>query len=457
MRSRRKSKCCSRRRVGRPRKPGRPKGSKNRRKSPRRKSRRKSRSRRRPGRPKGSKNRRKSPRRKSKRKSRSRRRPGRPKGSKNRRKSPRRKSKRKSRSRRRVGRPRGSKSKGYDRIYKDWSLRELEQRLEAINNDDDASPSHLLPFGGTGAEIAFLPHQVPVNFGENTEVQKIQEGDYEVTTKELVKSAIKKVKSYISSKVFSSYRNSKDFSNYGLIPGQQIAYGGGFGLASLTHHGIYIGEGLVYELAPSTEDKSNRFMNRIAIGVSPIEDFADRAESKGSPVFLVNIDGGKNDDQKKKIEERLGRLEETMSRGLSQHQWVVYNNCQSLANFISYGKHETQQGQKAGNTVLALAAVSFYRFRGRGDASTSNLYASDCVKKYLTTQDCVCKSAPTGFGRNYCYVDPTCKNMRAHLPSKWGKWGYTKDKEELRRLEKVCTGKKAKKCHLIWKKCTKGP
>ena len=115
MRSRRKSKCCSRRRVGRPRKPGRPKGSKNKRKSPRRKSRRKSRSRRRPGRPKGSKNKRKSPRRKSRRKSRSRRRPGRPKGSKNKRKSPRRKSRRKSRRnsrrRRRPGRPKGSKNR----------------------------------------------------------------------------------------------------------------------------------------------------------------------------------------------------------------------------------------------------------------------------------------------------------------------------------------------------------
>ncbi len=77
--------------------PGRPKGSKNKNKSPRRKSR----SRRRPGRPKGSKN--KSPRRKS----RIRRRPGRPKGSKNKNKSPR----RKSRSRRRPGRPKGSRNK----------------------------------------------------------------------------------------------------------------------------------------------------------------------------------------------------------------------------------------------------------------------------------------------------------------------------------------------------------
>ena len=94
MRSRRKSTCRSRKR-----KPGRPKGSKNRCKSPRRKSR----SRRKPGRPKGSRNKRKSPRRKS----RSRRKPGRPKGSKNRCKSPR----RKSRSRRKPGRPKGSKNR----------------------------------------------------------------------------------------------------------------------------------------------------------------------------------------------------------------------------------------------------------------------------------------------------------------------------------------------------------
>ena len=60
--------------------PGRPKGSKNKRKSPKLRSR----SRRGPGRPKGSKNKRKSP----KLRSRSRRRPGRPKGSKNKRKSP---------------------------------------------------------------------------------------------------------------------------------------------------------------------------------------------------------------------------------------------------------------------------------------------------------------------------------------------------------------------------------
>ena len=68
-----------------------------------------SRSRRKPGRPKGSRNKRRSPRRKSKRKSHSRRKPGRPKGSRNKRRSPRRKSRRDLRSRRKPGRPKGSR------------------------------------------------------------------------------------------------------------------------------------------------------------------------------------------------------------------------------------------------------------------------------------------------------------------------------------------------------------
>ena len=46
-----------------------------------------------------------------------------------------------------------------------------------------------------------------------------------------------------------NFLKSSDFKKFGLLPGQQIAYSGGFGLDSVTHHGVYIGNGIVAEVA----------------------------------------------------------------------------------------------------------------------------------------------------------------------------------------------------------------
>ena len=181
--------------------------------------------------------------------------------------------------------------------------------------------------------------------------------DYKITNMEKLQHTKKYIEDVL--KEDSDWRKSDDYKKYNLIPGQQISYHGGFRsivgdkISSYLHHyGIYIGDGLVYELAPESENKDERFGPKISRGISRLTDFIRRANNNGSSITVTSHK--KQDDiDPNIIRERIMRAIEESNEPL-QTQLVLYGNCESLANYISYGSFETKQGE----LILKIFGVS---------------------------------------------------------------------------------------------------
>lgn len=181
--------------------------------------------------------------------------------------------------------------------------------------------------------------------------------DYKITNMEKLQDTKKYIEDVL--KENSDWRKSDDYEKYNLIPGQQISYHGGFRsivgdkISSYLHHyGIYIGDGLVYELAPESENKDERFGPKISRGISRLTDFIQRANNNGSSITITSHKN-QNDSDPNIIIERIKRAIEESNEPL-QTQLVLYGNCESLANYISYGSFETKQGE----LILKIFGVS---------------------------------------------------------------------------------------------------
>ena len=236
----------------------------------------------------------------------------------------------------------------------------------------------------------------------------------------------------------TSFLKSNDFKKFGLLPGQQIAYAGGFGLKAVTHHGIYIGNGIVAEVASQSclrkclLNAAN--FNTLCFGLSTMTDFAKRANSKGFPVLLFQHKGY-NDAKPSLIRERLRRVKEIVSSsGNHWRQWVLTHNCESAANYVSYGKMETKQGQVNSLTIVIAYAMNkglgglargFHNNTGVvTKSSNKNCKSGTCMDRDITSTGCVCESgAQTSmmYGK-YCYVDgKLCKTeTRKDSTGLWG-------------------------------------
>jgi hypothetical protein len=139
----------------------------------------------------------------------------------------------------------------------------------------------------------------------------------------------------------ANFAKDKD---YGLIVGQQIYYTGGFNQEMITHHGVYIGNGLVYEV--SMGPKSCKFklpdnpFNSVTdklfnpfgqvVGLATIENFAKRAIKQHSKLYVVETSQDDNPDI------IIGRLK--MMKDFGKWTYDPFNNnCQSAANSVTFG------------------------------------------------------------------------------------------------------------------------
>lgn len=236
----------------------------------------------------------------------------------------------------------------------------------------------------------------------------------------------------------SNFLTSRDYEKFGLLPGQQIAYAGGFGLSSLTHHGIYIGNGIVAEVASQSCLRKcllNAYnFNTLCFGLSTMADFAKRATEKNSPVYLFQHKGYE-DSNPDLIRQRLNRVKQIVSaEGNQWRQWILTHNCESAANYVSYGTMETRQGQV--NVFTIAIAIAMNKglgglARGYYDRKTGQVFPiknkncmrGTCMDRNLTEEGCVCETEPQWSARygKYCYVDgKICKGTRKHGKKSWG-------------------------------------
>lgn len=137
-----------------------------------------------------------------------------------------------------------------------------------------------------------------------------------------------------------------DFKNWGLLPGQQLYYGGAFGVQGLTHHAIYLGDGVVLEVGSGPKacktsvDRNNllSFKNQM-VGLSTIPDFVRRAVKNKSPVHIVSTP---QDADLETVSRRLSRAREVV--GCWDYN-AITNNCESVANYISFGVRQSKQSE----------------------------------------------------------------------------------------------------------------
>ena len=115
---------------------------------------------------------------------------------------------------------------------------------------------------------------------------------------------------------------------------------------------------------------------------------------------------------------------------------VLTHNCESAANYVSYGEMETKQGQVFFITILIAQALNeglggggvargYYNKSGKiRDESNVNCRRGTCMDRFVTTNGCVCESAPKysiKYG-NYCYVDSKLCKTETNRDNKrlWG-------------------------------------
>jgi hypothetical protein len=267
------------------------------------------------------------------------------------------------------------------------------------------------------------------------------------------------IENYIKGKL-TSYKLTDDYKTHSLIPGQQIAYGGAFGIQQLKHYGIYLGNGLIYELAPQTENKSLRVGPEIAVGISNIDYFYDMAVKKNSPIYVYDYEDLETDN-KKTIEDRLSRVLEFSERTKGRNkQFLIYGNCESVSNYISYGQYRTQQGEGIVSSIILSVLIYNGRKFIKKKITGKNLEIMGCSDFFSTVYDCPCESktksfkniAKHGFNK-YCYINNlSCTNKSMHDKDRDGNyWGKIKKNKE---HYKLLATKKKNKIKYRWKKCS---
>lgn len=205
----------------------------------------------------------------------------------------------------------------------------------------------------------------------------------------------------------SSYKETKDYKKYGLIPGQQIAYGGGFGISILKHYGIYLGNGEIYELAPQSENVNSRYGPEISIGLSTVRDFVRKGENKPSPIYVFDSKEIPNDN-KDIIRQRLQRIKEINLQTRSRNkQLIIYGNCEHVANKIAFDKFVSVQADIFSGTIT----IGILLYKGRNFITkiiNDDLELISCQDVFTTKEGCVCDSQPehSSIYGSTCSIDP---------------------------------------------------
>lgn len=231
------------------------------------------------------------------------------------------------------------------------------------------------------------------------------------------------------------FTRTKDFENYGFLPGQQIAYGGAFKISSLTHHAIYVGEGYVAEVTSDCIRFSTDFRDQ-CFNLQTLADFKRRADANNSPIYLVKFKNI-NDFSSAVIRRRIGRLQDLIIKTGGRWRYgPLLQNCQHAATFISTGVNESPQSQSIIRAAI-LVAIDIARraMSGRGALKKTKRGCSrgTCMRRILTDLGCVCETRPKRsyyVGKKYCYVNPKlCKKGQRDGEDMWDYVSEMREKE----------------------------
>lgn len=219
---------------------------------------------------------------------------------------------------------------------------------------------------------------------------------------------------YLNNREITDYRDTHDYKQFGMLPGQRLAADGAFGLPiPLAHHAVYIGNGMVFELAPTSELTRYRKLfnidkagSEIGMGITEVGDWFKTRTKKGSNIFKVNdksIDKNNKYIMRSLFENLEEELDKNEGRGT---QSVIFSNCESLVTKITTGKENTHQGEII-TTLMSAGLVQ----RIIDKLSDSN----KCKNKFLTDNNHLCINDPSYFsfvdkfsswGDPSCIVDP---------------------------------------------------
>lgn len=221
---------------------------------------------------------------------------------------------------------------------------------------------------------------------------------------------------YIHSNV-TQYKNTHDWETYQLIPGQRLMTGNAFGhiggVFGLTHHAVYVGNGWILEVGPTTEDKSERQFPMVVLGFSPLRKWLNTT----NPVFLVNKKD-RNLNDKENMVNMFQRAREVITDNASKIAYgVTFQNCESFANYIAFDDNTSYQGKIVNHTfIVSLLTYTGTYFKNIKKAKTKQ----KCSTKHITEDNGVCTasflpSIRMWFGMT-CDVDPNTakKHLRKH-------------------------------------------
>ena len=217
----------------------------------------------------------------------------------------------------------------------------------------------------------------------------------------------------------------ENLKTWGLPPCAEIAYGGAFGMQSLTHHAIYIGDGMVIEVGgwscPIRVLKKvslSTFTNQ-CFGPSTLQQFEGVAHKNTAPIERVLYEGFDDqpagDAQWLVTYDRYFRLLELLEK--HEQGWdynPLTNNCQHATSFISTGLCFSRQFQ-VGEGISRLVKLKREAFQG-----VTGCTDNTCEVRYRTKRGSYCEEAPTksmlygttcpvvtpGGTRTWDYVDP---------------------------------------------------
>lgn len=290
-----------------------------------------------------------------------------------------------------------------------------------------------------------LPIANPI---QNVTLSSSNMPEYSSTSQKLLTDIEKNVRmEYINSDV-TEYRDTFDWETYQLIPGQRLMTGNAFGniggVFGLTHHAVYVGNGWILEIGPTTEDKRERRFPMVVLGFSPLREWLNTT----NPVFLVNRKDMNLNDKDSMIK-MFERAREVITDSASKVAYgVTFQNCESFANYIAFNDNTSYQGKIVNHTFI----VSLLTYTGTFFKDTKHK-KKKCNKKYITEDNGVCTtsflpSIRMWFGMT-CDVDPNTlkKDLRKHKKASTG-MRYGKIKKTLN-----MTLVPSKNGELIWKRC----
>lgn len=182
----------------------------------------------------------------------------------------------------------------------------------------------------------------------NTRIAAIAKANPDMTLEEIATQSYKSVATTVKAIKRTWERGNDKFlqrqnDEYDLEPMTELFYGGAFGMQSLTHHGVFIGEGVVIEVG--AESCPIHVLGKMApqtfqsqcLGLTMLADFIKRAKEKGDGKVYKVMYG--NDRKKSTISARFDRTLALLTK--SKDGWL-YNpfthNCQHAASYISIGE-----------------------------------------------------------------------------------------------------------------------